>query len=112
MRRYDIYPVSYNIDPKRTDLAREFRDNIGGPHSEELRYVLHRMRGMPIARKYVLIVQEPFRRWKIGQLSGNRGDPVTSVGNKEFTSLEDAEWEIFRLRWQEITGEPLELFDD
>ena len=109
MRRYDIYPVSYQVDPNRTDLAAEFRQNIRGPHSEELRKVLHRMRGMPISGKYVLIVREPFRKWRIGRLSGRRGDPVEDIDHAEFDSLDEAEWQIFRLRWQALTGLALEL---
>ena len=51
MRRYWEDPANYPIDPNRIDLAREFRDDIRGPHGEELRYILHRMRATPVKGK-------------------------------------------------------------
>ncbi|MFK5057847.1 hypothetical protein ACI4AF_28405, partial [Klebsiella pneumoniae] len=45
----------------RLDLAREFRAKIRGPHSEELRALLNRMRWGPLKGCWVLVVADPGR---------------------------------------------------
>lgn len=103
------YPgaAHYPIDPARLDLVEEFRLNPRGRHSDALQKVLHRMRwsGDPIqAGRYVLVVLEPGRRWALGRLPRVRGTPVELVANRVFVSLAEAEWEVFKLRWHDLTG--------
>ncbi|MGI9332496.1 MAG: hypothetical protein ACR2RL_05000 [Gammaproteobacteria bacterium] len=107
MHTYDPGASIYTIDPTRTDLAAEFKANIRGPHSEELRRVLHRMRTTPLAGRYCVIVKEPFKEWIVGRLSGKRGEPPEIFEDRVFTSLDDVEWEVFRLRWLQLTGKAL-----
>ena len=109
MRRYWQDPAIYEIDPNRTDLAEEFRNNIRGPHSEELRYVLHRMRALPIKGKYVLLTKTNYREWVIGQLTGRRGEPARVVDERVFNDLDEAEWKVFKLRWRDLTGQELQM---
>ena len=108
MRRYWEDPARYPIDPSRIDLAKEFRDNIRGPHSEELRYILHRMRATPVRGKFVLVIVEPYRKWRIGRI-GQRGKPIQIVDKKIYEDLDRAEWEVFKLRWRELTGRTLRI---
>ncbi|MDE2791783.1 MAG: hypothetical protein OXI81_15370 [Paracoccaceae bacterium] len=108
MYRYWEEAAIYPVDPGRVDLAREFRARIRGPHSEELRNLLHRMRAMPIRGKYVLVVVKPFRSWRIGRI-GERNQPIEAVDDRIFDSLDAAEWAVFRLRWRDLTGMELEL---
>jgi hypothetical protein len=56
--------------------------------------------------KYVLICTKPHREWTLAQLSGERGKPVT-VLDLVFTSIEEAEQEVFRRRWKKFTGSDL-----
>ena len=100
-----IHPV----DKSRTDLAHEFRENIRGPYSEDLKRLLHRMRAGPQRRRYVLVVRVPFQEWGLGQLAETRGEPITIHEDKVFTSPADAEWEVFKLRWYALTGEELQI---
>jgi hypothetical protein len=98
------------VDPTRTDLVEEFRRNPRGPHGPELQVLLHRMRwagdpGEP--GRYVLMVLEPGRRWMLARLPRRRGEPLQPIPNQVFTSLADAEWEVFRRRWTALTGQEL-----
>ena len=99
-----IFPVN----PDRIDLAREFRDNIRGPHGEELRYLLHRMRATPVRGKYVLVVVEAMKAWRIGRI-GERNQPIEAVDDRIFDDLDEAEWAVFKLRWRDFTGRELEF---
>ncbi len=108
MYRYWEEAAIYPVDPDRTDLAREFRARIRGPHSEELRRLLHRMRATPIRGKYVIVIVEPFRTWRIGRIN-ERNQPVEAVDNRIFDNLDEAEWAVFELRWRDLTGTVLEL---
>ncbi len=96
------------IDPGRLDLAREFRDNPGGPHSPALQRVLQILRWQPVAGKRVLVVLEPGRRWRIGINPGRRGAPIEFEG-EVLTNSAEAQWALFRRRWEIATGEALQL---
>lgn len=109
MQPYDPSTSVWPVDPDRTDLAREFKARIRGPHSEDLRRLLYRMRTGPLAGKHVLLVVEPYRQWAIGRLGARRGAPIERVDNRVFTSLDEAEWAVFVLRWRELTGRELVL---
>lgn len=105
----DPSAIRHTFDPTRLDLAREFRDRPLGPYSADLQRLLVRMRWGPTAGRYVLLVLDQGKRWQLGQLPPRRGDKVRLFEGVEFTSLADAEWHVFQLRWQEISGTPLDL---
>ncbi|MDE0532979.1 MAG: hypothetical protein OXI01_16245 [Albidovulum sp.] len=108
MFRYWEDTAIYPIDPERVDLAREFRNSIRGPHSEELRFLLHRMRATQIRGKYVLVVVETFKMWRIGRIT-ERNQPIEAVDDRIFDSLDEAEWAVFELRWRDLTGQDLNI---
>src|ERR1700722_17254292 len=98
------------VDASRLDLVEEFRRKPRGPNGDELQKLLHRMRwsGDPEADgRYVLVVVEPGRRWVLGRLPRLRGKPVELLSNQVFTSIAEAEWEVFKRRWEALTGQPL-----
>jgi hypothetical protein len=95
------------VDPDRLDLVEEFRRAPRGPHGGELQKLLHRMRWGGVGGRYVLVTLEPGRRWMLGRLPGRRGVPVEIFPNQVFTDLAAAEWEVFRLRWELLTGRSL-----
>jgi hypothetical protein len=106
----DASAAHWPVDPSRHDLIEEFRRRPHGPHSEELQKLLHRMRwaGDPKAEgRYVLLVQEPGRRWVLARLPAQRGAPILPIPNQIFTSIAAAEWEVFKRRWHALTGEAL-----
>jgi len=95
----------YPIDPKRTDLAEQFRNAPFGPHSPELEKVLQQLRWGPVAGKPILVCTRPYQEWVIGVLSGRRGVPISLETEHRFDNLEDAMWALFRRRWERATGE-------
>lgn len=88
------------------ELAREFLRNPGGPHSPALQRLLHEFRGAPAAGKYVLVEEEPHRRWRLGRLSGAQGGGVRPVPERRFASIAEAERQVFVLRWNESGRTP------
>jgi hypothetical protein len=95
------------IDPRRTDLAAEFKARPFGPHSPDLQHVLNLMRATPLAGRHVLVVVKRKREWALGTLSGERGRPVEILPGYRFTDPAEGEWAVFKLRWQALTGAAL-----
>ena len=98
-----------NIDPKRRDLAEAFLENPRGPHSPELQRLVNALRfERDMAGKYVVVNTKPHAEWTLAQLPPARGMPMTMHHDRVFTSLDDAERAIFKLRWEAATGEKLD----
>lgn len=100
--------MTYRLDPARIDLAREFIARPYGIHSDELQRALNLMRGeyQPNGRLITLCMRR-HKEWVIGRMGKNPLDPIVRVDDRVFSSFEDAEWAIFKLRWKELTGEEL-----
>ena len=98
----------YEIDPSRTDLAYEYRDNPAGPYSAELKLVINRLRIMPMAQRHVLICLESGRKWMLARIPAERGAPVERFEDQVFSDYANASWEVFRRRWQTLTGQELD----
>jgi hypothetical protein len=106
------YPEAahWPVDASRLDLVEEFRRQPRGPHGDELQKLLHRMRwaGDPEATgRYVLVVTEAGKEWTLGRLPRQRGKPIELMRNRVFNSIAEAEWEVFKLRWEALTGTKL-----
>ena len=98
----------FEIDPSRLDLAQEFRRKPFGRHSADLQRVLNRMRSEPFEGHYVLLRDGRFGPWKLAQLGRRPQDPMTLTGHV-FEDRREAEWAVFKLRWQRLTGQELAL---
>ena len=98
----------YQITEADLKHVAEFRRDPLGIPSPGLQRVMNALRGGPRRGKYVLIVKEPFRRWGLGRLPAERGQPVEVIDGIEFTDLAEAEWAVFKLRWKQSTGQDLE----
>ena len=98
----------YKLTKDDLKFAEEFRSDPLAVPSPGLQRVQNLLRGGPREGKYVLIVKEPFRRWVLGKLPAERGQPVEVIEDAEFTDLAEAEWEVFKLRWKMHTGQYLE----
>ena len=83
--------------------------NPMGPHSAALQRIVTRMRDTEPAGRYVLVTRVPYQEWVLGQISGRRGVDLTLLEDQVFTSKEDAERAVFKMRWELITGSPLLL---
>ena len=88
------------------ELAQEFLRNPRGPHSQALQRLLREFRGAPATGKYVLIEEEPHRRWRLGRLSGAQAGGVRPIPERCFASILEAEREVFILRWNESGRTP------
>ena len=99
----------YEIDPKMTHLAVEYRANPRGRHSPDLQRVLNVMRGAPAVGKHILIFDKKRNGYVIAQLGGERGAPVIRNDERVFKKTTYAEWEVFKLRWQQHTGQDLNI---
>lgn len=95
-------------DPDVLELARAFRADPLGRHGPALREQASRMRSGPVAGKFCLICVKPHAEWMIGRISGQRGVAPVIEGNQVFTSLADAEWAVFKLRWAQTHGVALD----
>jgi hypothetical protein len=98
----------FTFDPSRLDLAREFKARPFGAHSPDLQYLLNLMRSRETEGRYVLVMTRPHAQWALARLTRNNlGPPVLT--NVTFFSLEAAEWEVFRRRWEALAGAPLAI---
>lgn len=98
----------YRITDDDLHYAAEFKADPLGTPSPGLQRVMNLLRGGPKAGKYVLIVQEPFRRWALGRLPAERGQAMEMLEDTVFTDLAVAEWTVFKRRWQDHTGRDLD----
>ena len=98
--------MAYKIDPKvDREWVDEFRKRPIGPHSPQLQRVLNTVRGGALAGRYVLICTKPYREWVLARHPGRRGKRFEILNEHRFSSREEAEWAVFRLRWKEHTGQ-------
>ena len=97
----------FQLTADRLDLAREFQQNLYGVKSPELQAALDRLRLVNPNGKMILVCTKPNREWVVAEL---RGSPLRAHRREDFVfdSLEDAEWAIFKLRWNHLTGGSLD----
>jgi hypothetical protein len=100
----------FAIDPRRTDLALEFKRRPFGPHSPELQAVLNVLRGARHCQNLLLVCTRPHAEWMLAEKQPD-GRPPRLFSQLTFDSLEAAEWYAFRLRWEAVTGESLAQLD-
>ena len=98
----------YKVGNHDRPVVDEFDKAPIGRHSPALQRVLNVFRGEPLQDKYVLLCTKPHKQWVLGQLIGERGKPVKVLKDQVFTSIEDAEREVFRRRWRKYTGSELD----
>ena len=96
----------FKISKADRRVIAEFKKCPVGHHTPELQQVLNKFRGAPMADKYCLVTLTPYKKWRLGMTTGDRAEPVKLL-DSTFTSLEDAEWHVFKLRWKMHTGETL-----
>lgn len=101
----------YKIDAERDrQFIEEFRSQPIGHHSPGLQRVLNILRHDPTGYQIILICKIPFAEWVLGTMPPSRLDgPIAVEEGRVFTSREEAEWEVFRRRWRQHTGEDINL---
>jgi hypothetical protein len=98
----------YIIDTTDLPYAREFLHAPVGYHSPGLQRVLNHMRGASSAYKYVLVIEQRYSRWRLGKMPLRRGAAVELVEGVHYSDLLEAERDIFKRRWRDLTGEDLD----
>jgi hypothetical protein len=98
----------YKVDPDRVDLALEFKAKPYGRHSDELQRILNLFRSDPLPGNYCVVCTRPHREWALARFRRTSRESVDLLG-PVFTSLAQAEWEVFKLRWQRHTGRALDI---
>lgn len=98
----------YEIDPSRTDLAEEFKQNPGGPYSPELTLLVNRLRLGPMGERAILVCTKRGREWTVAMMPSVRGAKLELFEDRVFDDYDDAAREVFRMRWEAVTGERLE----
>lgn len=98
----------YRISRDDIAFAAEFLANPIGYKSPGLQRVLNLMRGSGPEGKYVLLCKVPHRLWGLGRLPARRGQPIKEIADVTYTSLLDAERDVFLRRWRDLGGPPLE----
>jgi hypothetical protein len=104
----DVHFRGRRIDPTRIDLAEEFRRDPLGPHGPELQELLWIFRTQDQGGRYVLLRAADRRAWKVARVAP-RGQAPRLILDQSFETQEEAEWAVFELRWQQHTGQSLEL---
>ena len=97
----------YDIDPLRTDLVDEFRNNPAGPHSAELTLVVNRLRLMPMADRHILVCTKRGREWTLARMPSKRGATLELFEDRVFDDYYEGVREVFKMRWQTVTGTDL-----
>jgi hypothetical protein len=69
-----------------------------GLHSDDLQRVMNYFRRQPQPGKYILVATGPWQEYRIGLLSGQRGQVVKILGEATFASEEEALHGIFLRR--------------
>ena len=98
----------YEKDEFRIDLAREFRANPYGSHSPDLEYLLQIMLRPSMQPFHILIEVTPCALWELALVNPGTAQEPQRL-EVVFDSLEDAEWYVFKDRWERLTGTPLEI---
>ncbi len=93
----------YHINPSRTDLAEEFKKNPGGPYSPELTLVVNRLRLGPMEERTIMVCTKRGREWTLAKMPTVRGAKLELYEDRVFDDYAAA-WEVFRMRWQAVTG--------
>ncbi len=69
--------------------------------------MLNLFRSGPLAGHYALISLIPYEKWQLARLSGVRGIAPVPIEGAVYDDLRAAEWDVFRRRWLDATGEDL-----
>jgi branched-chain amino acid transport system permease protein len=83
-------------------LLAEHRSNPLGPHGDRLRRVLNYFRRAPQAGKYVVVAVERWREYRLGKLSGVRGEAPQVLDEPVFRSEEEALHGAFLARVRDL----------
>ena len=86
------------------ELIEEHRADPLGIHSDTLDRVLNYFRRQPQAGKYIIVATRPWEEYRIGVLSGVRGQPAEILDEPTFATEHEALHGIFLRRIHDLEG--------
>ena len=97
----------FEITSSHIHLAREFKAKPYGHHSPELEAALDVLRTINPQGK-LIVIRTGGAEWTVAHLEG---DPPRAVLHEELRlpSAEAAEWAVFKIRWETVTGKALSI---
>jgi len=110
MTRTYVMPLLFDDQSRRRLIAEHKASPVGTApaaskqgveHSQDLRTILDKMRRHPMAGKYVTVCVRMFAEYKIGRVTGVRGEPV-EIFDGVFSSEEACEHAIFLMRINDL----------
>ena len=107
------WPQAISTQGEHDDTALRSRAGRGiprpalRPHSEPLKRLLERFRGVAVAHKHVLVELSHYGPWQAARLGDARRSRRTHRG-RVFDRIEDAEWFVFKARWEQHFGQALQ----
>jgi N,N-dimethylformamidase len=102
----------HEVDESRIDLAREYRANPLGPHSSDLQKLLKILRWEPFEDRIIAVQPQRNGPWHLARSTGRKGSPIEVFDGTTYATNPEAQWAIFRKRWERHTGQPLTLEGD
>src|SRR5262245_32689982 len=97
-------PRQWRAEYADPELAREFRANPLGPHSDRLRRLAAMLRSAPLAGRPVILERED-GRLDVGTLPDLIGDPIEISGEPvDGGDRAEAERRAFAIRWRAVFG--------
>lgn len=101
-----MYRITVEEDSRYIE---EMRARPIGPHSPGLQRVLNIMRFYRGGIQYVLVCRVPFKEYSLGRMLPDRAAPIEIDEEATYSTQEEAEWELFRRRWLEHTGQTITI---
>ena len=84
------------------ELIEEHRAKPLGQRSDALERVLNYFRRQPQPGKYVIVATDPWREYRIGVLSGVRGQTAEILDDESFATEEEAMHGVFLRRVRDL----------
>jgi hypothetical protein len=103
-RQLEVYELFDRQARERTlalvtgDIVAEHAENPAGPHSDALQRVLRYLRRAPVPGKYVVVAVRPWREYRIGVLTGVRGEAPTVLDDGPYGTEAEAMHAVFLRR--------------
>ncbi|MEM7407909.1 MAG: N,N-dimethylformamidase beta subunit family domain-containing protein [Pseudomonadota bacterium] len=94
-----------SIDPKRLEVAAEYKRNPFGPYSEDLQKVLRILHWVPATDRFIYLQPRRGGPWFLARCHGGRGSDLDVYTDCPYDDAAVARWAVFRKRWQLATGE-------
>lgn len=102
----------YQIKKSDYSLALEFKKNLSEKnffHSPSLQRILNLFRSNHKENKYVLCKAANKKIWYLANLPGKRGQKIKINKKIFFKNIFEAEWYVFKKRWEKHTGKKLKI---